>query len=95
MKASLLLDERHIIERNAFVELIVWRVSNPVRGSAHAFKYRLALVVEGECLIRFDNESGKGDHFHFKGREFRYEFSSPDRLLDDFWRKVDEWRHAK
>jgi len=95
MKASLLLDERHIIEQAAFVELIVWRVSNPVRGSAHGFKYRLALVVEGECLIRFDNESGKGDHLHYKGREFRYEFSSPDRLLDDFWRKVDEWRDAK
>ena len=25
-------------------------------------KYSLAYVVEGECVLRYDNEAGKGDH---------------------------------
>ncbi|HEY5996640.1 MAG TPA: DUF6516 family protein [Candidatus Deferrimicrobiaceae bacterium] len=96
MKAILLLDERHILDPDVFVELVVWRVANPpVRGSAYAFKYRLALVVGGECVVRFDNESGKGDHRHLREKEFPYEFSSPDRLLSDFWREVDEWRKSR
>lgn len=95
MKATLLLDERHILERGAFVELVVWRVEAPIRGSGHAFKYRLALVVDGECTIRFDNESGKGDHSHIGEQELPYEFTTPRRLMEDFWGKVDEWRKSR
>ncbi len=96
MKAILLLDERHVVAPNAFVELVVWRVENPpVQGSGHAFKYRLAFVVMGECVIRYDNESGKGDHRHVREKEFPYGFSSPARLLEDFWREVDEWRKSR
>ncbi len=94
MKGVLLLDERHVVGPDAFVELVVWRVPDPVRGSRHVFKYRLALVAGGECVIRIDNESGKGDHRHSGGTESPYEFSSPDRLLEDFWREVDEWRKS-
>jgi hypothetical protein len=34
--------------------------------------------------VRYDNERGKGDHRHVEGRELSYEFSSVERLLDDF-----------
>ena len=44
--------------------LTIWRVPQPVPPSAHAFKYRLAYVVGGECVVRYDNERGKGDHRH-------------------------------
>ena len=27
------------------------------------------LPVDGECVLRFDNETGKGDHRHFGGKE--------------------------
>jgi hypothetical protein len=95
MKANLLLDERHIIDPGAFVELVVWRIENPLHGSRHMFKNRMALVVAGECKIRFDNESGKGDHCHPGERELAYKFSTPDRLMQDFWEKVDEWRKSR
>lgn len=62
MKAVLLLDERHVVAANAFVELVVWRLGAGHPGSGHDFKYRLALVVDGKCVLRYDNESGKGDH---------------------------------
>jgi hypothetical protein len=52
MKAALLLDERHVVAANAFVELVVWRLGARLPGSGHDFKYRLALVVDGRFLER-------------------------------------------
>jgi hypothetical protein len=88
MKAALLLDERHVLGEAAFAELVVWRVPSPVRGSAHRYRYRLALVVEGECVLRYDNEAGKGDHRHAGSVERGYRFTTPAKLLGDFWADV-------
>jgi len=92
MKAEPLLQERRVLAEDAFVELVVWQVPAPVPGSAHAFKYRLALVVNGVCVLRYDNEAGKGDHRHVSGEEAPYAFSTPAKLLADFWNDVDHWR---
>ncbi|HEX9945634.1 MAG TPA: DUF6516 family protein [Thermoanaerobaculia bacterium] len=92
MDATLLLRERRVLGESAFVEVVVWRVPSPVPGSSHGFKYRLAYVVDGECLLRYDNESGKGDHKHVGGVETAYVFTTPARLLADFWNDVDRWR---
>jgi Family of unknown function (DUF6516) len=62
--ALLLLEERRDIAEDRFVELVVWQVPQPVRDSKHLFKYRLALVINGLCVLRYDNEAGKGDHRH-------------------------------
>jgi hypothetical protein len=90
MPAELLLDERHVLSETAFAELVVWRVPASVRGSTHEFRYRLALVIEGDCVPRYDNEAGKGDHRHVGGREETYRFRSAQRLLEDFWTDVEE-----
>lgn len=92
MKAQRLLKERRPIGEDAFVEIVVWQVPSPLPGSAHTFKYRLAYVVDGVCVIRYDNEAGKGDHKHIGEREFPCAFTDIDTLLADFWRDVDEWR---
>lgn len=92
MKAELLLHERHQLTANSFAELRVWRVPKPVRGSGHDFKYALALIVDGMCVLRYDNEAGKGDHKHFGQAEFDYAFTTPAQLLADFWNDVDQWR---
>lgn len=92
MPAELLLRERHQLADNAFAELRIWRVPANVRGSAHGYKYSLAYVVAGECVLRYDNEAGKGDHRHRFGREEGYRFTTPERLLADFWSDIDQWR---
>ncbi len=94
-KAELLLDERHVVAEDAFVEVVVWRLPNPARGSMHSFKYRLALVVAGQCLVRYDNEAGKGDHRHVDGIETLYAFRGYERLLSDFWTEVEKWTGSK
>ena len=92
MTAELLIDERHVLDARAFVEIVVWRLPRRTRGSTHLFKYRLALVVDGVCVLRYDNEAGKGDHRHVRDAEKPYDFTDPDALLADFWREVDDWR---
>jgi hypothetical protein len=84
MPAEPLLDERHVLSESAFVELVVWRVPAPVRGSQHDFRYRLALIVDGECVLRYDNEAGKGDHRHVRDKEREYQFKDAEQLLADF-----------
>ena len=88
IKAELLLDERRNIADDRFVEVVVWQVKQPVRGSAHLYRYRLAFVVMGICVLRYDNEAGKGDHRHTRARESAYGFDSPDKLIHDFLRDV-------
>lgn len=92
MNASLLYRERLAIAEDRFVEMVVWQLETPAKGSSHRFKYRLALVVDGRCVVRYDNEAGKGDHRHVNDSERPYRFVDPQRLLEDFWRDVDAWR---
>jgi hypothetical protein len=95
MKAEALVRERHVIAEDAFVEIVIWRGPGAVQGSSHQFKYRLALVAAGECVLRYDNESGKGDHRHLGNVETVYSFSSYEKLLADFWADVDAWRERQ
>ena len=92
MAAELLLDERRVLAESAFAELVVWKVPSPLPGSTHGFKYRLALVVEGVCVLRYDNEVGKGDHRHLGGEQLPYASTTPEQLLADFWSDVDRRR---
>ena len=92
MNAKLMLDERHIVAENTFVELVVWRLPTPLSGSPHIYKYRLALVINGRCELRYDNETGKGDHRHEGENETHYVFTTPQALLEDFWNEVDKRR---
>ena len=91
MKATELARTRIVYSETAFAELVLWRVPVPVAGSTHGFKYRLAYVVDGVCVLRYDNEVGKGDHRHFGGKESAYAFKSPDELLADFQRDIARW----
>jgi hypothetical protein len=49
-------------------------------------------TVDGRCVLRYDNEAGKGDHKHVGEDEIPYVFTTPEALLDDFWNEVDNWR---
>ena len=91
MKAVALLRTRVIFTETAFAELVLWQVSKPVAASTHKFKYRLAYVVEGVCVVRYDNEVGKGDHRHFEGKESTYAFKTPEKLVADFQRDIARW----
>jgi hypothetical protein len=90
-KAERLYRARHIVSETAFVEIVVWRVFQPVPGSNHNFKYSLALVSDDKCVLRYDNERGKGDHKHWGDDEVPYRFVDLATLQEDFWKDVDQW----
>jgi hypothetical protein len=95
MDAEPLLTERLALDEDSFVELVVWKLGRPVGGCTHHLKYRLACVVHGVCVVRFDNEAGKGEHRHVGGHEMPYVFQSLDKLQVDFWSEVSAWEKSK
>jgi len=52
----------------------------------------LALIADGRCVLRYDNEMGKGDHRHRGAGEEPYGFSTIERLVADFFYDVTRWR---
>lgn len=96
MDAELLLDDRIEVADGVRVEMVAWWVPTPVQGSSHSYKYRLALIADGVCVMRYDNEAGKGDHRHVGKRQFPYSFVDLEDLRIDFWSSVEEWmqRHG-
>jgi hypothetical protein len=93
MNAALLIRRRVVLSADSFAEVVVWRVPQPVPPSKHLFKYRLAYVVSGECVVRYDNERSKGDHRHFAESATDYTFSTPDQLMLDFNADILRWNH--
>lgn len=88
MKATPVLNRRLPITEGRFAEVVVWQLPVPVLGSRHAYKYSLAYVVDGVCVVRFDNERGKGDHWHYGQQEIGYTFTNLERLLTDFEKAI-------
>lgn len=92
MKATLLLRRRVADATGGFAEYVVWRLPEPLPPSMHPFKYRLAYVVARECVIRYDNELGKGDHRHYGVKEGGYRFISTEQLIADFEADIARWK---
>ena len=90
-KAVLIHKSRAYVRDGAFIEILIWRVPEPVRESRHLYKYSLALISAGECVLRFDNEAGKRDHRHLGDQQMPYMFRSIDRLIADFHAAVKGW----
>lgn len=91
MPAALLVRDRIVDSLTSFAEILIWELPRPVPGSKHRYKYRLAYIVDGACVVRYDNESGKGDHLHFGKREGGYLFTTPAQLIADFKKDIVRW----
>jgi hypothetical protein len=66
------------------VEMVIWALPRPTADRAHGLKYRLYCGRGRNCLVRYDNETGKGDHRHVGDREEAYGFESLEKLLEHF-----------
>ena len=83
-KANLVLHEKIVRDDGAVVELIIWQLPRATPDRPHALKYRLYLGRGGKSLVRYDNEAGRGDHRHIRGKEMPYRFVSLASLRRDF-----------
>lgn len=85
MKAVLAYHDKQVLPDGTIVEMKIWEVPEPVAGSSHRLKYSLFYGREGERLVCYDNERGKGDHRHVAGKEeVPYAFTTVEKLIEDF-----------
>jgi hypothetical protein len=91
MPAKAIYRKKELLANGVLIEVVIWKLPEPMPGSAHSFKYRLYAGHRGHCIVRYDNERGKGDHKHLGDTEVVYQFAGIDRLLADFIRDLDEW----
>jgi len=73
--------------------MVIWQLPGQSFERPHGLKYRLYFgTASGECLIRYDNETGKGDHRHIGGQEEPYLFTSIEQLVADFQQDINRAR---
>lgn len=79
-----MLHEKIVRDDGAIVELVIWQLPRAILDRPHALTYRLYFGRGGKCLVRYDNETGKGDHRHVRGKETPYRFVSLAKLWRGF-----------
>ncbi|TAK54687.1 MAG: hypothetical protein EPO25_06260 [Gammaproteobacteria bacterium] len=84
VKAVLRLRSRVVLPGGEIVDMALWELPHRSAERPHGLKYRLHCGRQGRCLVRYDNESGKGDHVHYGETEQPYRFESWDALMADF-----------
>ena len=92
MPAELLHRERLDFDDGAVVEMVLWRVPEPMEGCRHSYNCRLYYGTAGKRIVGYDNERGKGDHKHIAGRELRYRFVSVEQFVADFLADIESSR---
>jgi hypothetical protein len=57
------------------LEMVIWQLPEKTTDRPHGLKYRFFCGTTETCLVRYDNEAGKGDHRHYGDQEGMYSFS--------------------
>jgi hypothetical protein len=84
-KATLIARDRLKFANGFISEFVIWELPDKTADRPHGYKYRLYFGdSDGNCLVRYDNESGKGDHKHIGNKELPYQFVDIDTLFNDF-----------
>ena len=93
MKATLLRQKKVVYPDGAIAQIVVWKLPQTSSTRPHGYKYRLNYcTADGTTRVRYDNETGKGDHKHINETEQSYNFESLDKLFQDFANDVNRAR---
>jgi hypothetical protein len=92
MKAARVFYDKQVLPDGSIIEMVIWKLPAPEPGRPHGLKYRLFFGRDGERIVGYDNERGKGDHRHRNGREEPYKFKTVEALVTDFLRDVKRAR---
>lgn len=93
MPSEIVMYQKHDFPgEDAFIRIKIWRVNPNIPASQHNFKYSLVYVVDGVCMVRYDNEAGKGDHKHIGENEYPVSFSTLKDLIKQFRTDVTAMR---
>lgn len=93
MKAKRIFYDKAVLADGAIVEMIIWQLPQATTERPHGLKYSLFYGRDGERVVGYDNERGKGDHKHVRGVETRYRFVNVERIVADFLADVERVIH--
>ncbi|MCK4389241.1 MAG: hypothetical protein KAV83_03255 [Desulfobacterales bacterium] len=93
MQARLIYRGKYIYSDGTIREMVLWQLPKKTSERPHGLKYRLYYgLANGTCVVRYDNETGKGDHRHSKDQEEQYHFTDVETLLADFLADIEKAR---
>lgn len=93
-RAALIIHDKQVDGQGNTTEIRLWRVPADDERK-HGIKYSLVYIVQGQRVVGYDNERGKGDHKHIDGVELPYHFTDPRQLKSDFLADVAYWKEKK
>lgn len=91
-KAALIYHDKTALPEGGIVDMKIWALPQATSERPHGLKYSLYYGRDGERIVGYDNEAGKGDHRHLRGGEEAYRFTTVERLIADFLADVEKER---
>jgi Family of unknown function (DUF6516) len=88
MVARLIENQKLTLDDGSIIQIKIWRLPAETVERPHGLKYSLFYGRPGERIIGYDNETGKGDHRHYREREESYRFTTFEALILDFMNDV-------
>ena len=95
MKAKRVFYDKAVLPDGEIVEMVIWQLPEASSERPHGLKYSLFYGRDGERIVGYDNERGKGDHKHLGTAETPYSFVSAERLVADFLADVERAKNER
>ena len=95
MKAVRIFYDKALLPDGSIVEMVIWQLPSSSLERPHGLKYRLFYGRDGQRIVGYDNERGKGDHKHIMNAEKRYKFTTVDKLVADFLADIERIKNAQ
>ena len=95
MRAKLLYREKFIYADGAIREMVLCQLPKRNAEKKYVLKYRLYYgLADGTCIVRYDNETQKGNHRHRGDQEEPYQFTGVETLVADFLEDIEKARRG-
>ena len=91
-KAKRVLEQKLEFEDGGILQLKIWELPESNDDYPNGIKFSLFFGYPGKRCVGYDNHHGKPDHKHLGEKEFPYQFTTIDQLVDDFMLDVQNWR---
>ena len=94
MSAELLFHRKNIEPNGDIIEMKILLVPKS-KDKPHGLKYSLAYIHEGTRIVGYDNAEVKGDHKHYRNKEYSYQFKGVYKLIEDFYTDVERIKRGE
>jgi hypothetical protein len=95
MKATRIFYDKAVLPDGFIVEMVIWQLPTSSAERPHGLKYRLYFGRNGQRMVGYDNERGKGDHKHILDVEKSYKFTTAEKLVADFLSDIERFQNEQ